>query len=345
MASDERPVSTTIPSSEPEPSHAPSEPSKEEPPARTPPSVFQSARIYLLRYLTFQIRRLDRFLVRFSTILESPASTDALLGTLGYTLELLAALFSRLLTHRLASLASTIADKADEMLLPGETLVTTLPTAPSDKLMSQVAASSRALAALIADFRIFVRMWGIAGLYMWARGLWHSPLATEAGPKEKLVRRITWAQIASLVLFQVLENGAYLASKGVLTSEGWSGERGKRKEIAWWIWSSRFWASHVALEIVRVGVLKYYGDGEDVSRKVKETVGDGEKEGKLLIEEKKRERRVWWRDAVSNVAYMPMTLHWSVEEEKGFLSDWGVGLLGAIAGGSLFVDAWEQTAQ
>ncbi|KAJ4352079.1 uncharacterized protein N0V89_007425 [Didymosphaeria variabile] len=337
MASDERPASTTIPSSEPKPSHAPSEPSKKDPPTPTPPSVLQSARIYLFRYLALSTRRLDRFLVRLSSILESPASTDALLGTLGYTLEFLAALLSRLL-----SLASTIADKADDVLLPGETLITTLPTAPSDKLMSQVATSSRALAAMIADFRIFVRMWGLAGLYMWARGLWHSPLAQEAGLKERVVRRITWTQIASLVLFQMLENGAYLASKGVLTSEAWSGEKGKRKETACWIWSSRFWAAHVALEIVRVS-LKYYEGGEDEGRK--EIVCDGEKEGKLLIEQKKRERRVWWRDAVSNVAYMPMTLHWSVEEEKGFLSDWGVGLLGAIAGGSLFIDAWKQTAQ
>ena len=77
---------------------------------------------------------------------------------------------------------------------------------------------------MVGDFRIFVRMWGLAGLYMWARGLWYAPLGKDAGVKENAVRKITWAQIGSLVLFQVLENGAYLASKGVLTSDVWSGE-------------------------------------------------------------------------------------------------------------------------
>ncbi|OAG02391.1 uncharacterized protein CC84DRAFT_1018407 [Paraphaeosphaeria sporulosa] len=341
MASDERPASTTIPSATPKPA---SSPSKSNPPTRTTPSAVQRIRIQALRSLALHVHRHDRFLVRLSALLESPASTDALLGTLGYTLELLAALLSRFLTHRLVSLASSIANKAEDVLLPGETLVATLPTPSSEKLLSQVATGSKALAAVIGDFRIFVRMWGLAGLYMWARGLWNAPLGTEAGAKERAVRRITWAQIGSLVLFQVLENGAYLASKGVLTSDAWSGEAGKTREGAWWVWSSRFWAAHVALELVRVGVLRYYGDGKLASETEKDVVGDGEKEGKLLMEQKRRERWVWWRDAVSNIAYMPMTLHWSVEEEKGFLSDWGVGLLGAIAGGSLLLDAWKQTA-
>jgi hypothetical protein len=197
---------------------------------------------------------------------------------------------------------------------------------------------------VIGDFRIFVRLWGLAGLYVWARGLAQTPLGKEAGAKERVVRRITWAQITSLALFQVLENGAYLASKGVLTSDAWSGEAGKRREGAWWMWSSRFWAAHVALELVRVGALRYYETGDTASRTEKDIVGDGEKEGKLLAGQKRRERWIWWRDAVSNVAYMPMTLHWSVEAERGFLSDWGVGLLGAIAGGCLLLDAWKQIA-
>lgn len=330
-----------MPSSEPKPSKPASSHSEPPHPTRTPPSALSSIYTHLLRPLSHA----DRFLVRLAALLESPASTDALLGTLCYTLELLAALISRFLTHRLVSLASSIADKAEHVLLPGETVVATLPTPPNERLLAQVETGSRALAAVVGDFRIFVRLWGLVGLYMWARGLWHAPLGKEVGAKERAVRRITWAQIASLVLFQVLENGAYLASKGVLTSDAWSGDAGKRKEGAWWIWSSRFWAAHVALELVRVGVLSYYANGEAATLTEKDTVGDGEKEGKLLMEQKRRERSVWWRDAVSNVAYMPMTLHWSVEAERGFLSDWGVGLLGAIAGGSLLVDAWKQTAQ
>ncbi|KAF1967944.1 hypothetical protein BU23DRAFT_558933 [Bimuria novae-zelandiae CBS 107.79] len=343
MASEEHPASTTIPS-EPKPSPRPASEAKKQPPADRSHEASYQQSSFLHKYLAYQARRLDRLLVRLSTLLASPTSTDALLGTLCYTLELLAALLSRFLNHRLTSLASTIAEKADRVLLPGETLVTTIPTTASDKILAQVLASSKALAAVIADYRIFVRLWGLAGLYMWARSTWNTPVAKEEGTKAKVVRRITWAQIASLILFQVLENGVYLASKGVLTSSGWSGEAGKSREIRWWVWSSRFWAVHVALELVRVTALKYYGNQEDKTEQEKALVADGEKEGKLLVDEKKKERWTWWRDAVSNIAYMPMTLHWSVDEDNGFLSDWGVGVLGAIAGGSLLVDVWKQTA-
>ena len=323
-------MSTTVPS-EPKPSHPASDTSNRlQKPQHVDPSYRQSTPVH--RYLAYQAR-LDRFLVRLSTIFASPTSTDALLATLGYMLELFAALLSRFVTYQLASIASTITEKekADGALIPGD-------------ILAQVATASKALATVIADYRIFVRLWGLVGLYMWARGTWNSSVAKEEGPKAMVVRRMTWAQVASLILFQVLENGAYLASKGVLMSSSWSGEAGKRREIRWLVWSSRFWAAHVALELVRVAVLRYYGDQEIGNVKEKEVVADGEKEGKLLVEQKKRERWLWWRDAVSNTASMPMTLHWSVEEENGFLSDWGVGMLGAIANGSLLVDAWKQTA-
>lgn len=325
MASPEQPLSAPTPAV-PQPTPPPKQPSVP------------------LKHLAWHAHRLDRLIARLSTIFSNPASTDALLGTLSYTLELLAALISRLLTRRLASLASAIAEKADEVLLPGETLVTTLPTAPSDELLAQVATGSKALAAVIADYRIFARLWGLAGLYMWARATWNTPVASDEGAKTKVVRRITWVQIASLVMFQVLENGAYLASKGVLTSSGWTGEAGKKREISWWVWSCRFWAAHVALELLRVAVLRYYQVPESAVSQDKELIADGEKEGKLLVESKKKERWMWWRDLVSNVAYMPMTLHWSVEEKDGFLSDWGVGLLGAVAAGTLLMDVWKQTA-
>ena len=295
------------------------------------------------RYLAYQLRLLDRLLVRFSAIFSSPASTDALLGTLSYTLELLAALLTRFLAHRLASAASSIAEKADQLLLPGEALVTALPAAPADDLIAKAATSSKALAALVADYRIFARLWGLAGLYMWARASWNTPVAKEEGARAKLLRHITWAQIASLVAFQVLENGAYLAGKRVLATTAWTGEEGKRRETRWWVWSSRFWAAHVALELLRVAVLRYYATRERPDSGEKTISADGEKEGKLLMEQKRKDQQLWWRDTVSNIAYMPMTLHWSVEGGDGFLSDWAVGLLGAVASGSLFIHAWRQT--
>lgn len=231
------------------------------------------------------------------------------------------------------------------MLLPGEAIIATLPASEGTKLLAQMIGSSKALAAVIADFRIFVRMWGLAGLYMMAKGTWTSPLAKDTSRKDKILRAITWGEIASLVVFQVLENGAYLASKGVLTSTSWTGEAGKMRETKWWVWSSRFWAAYVTLEIVRLSIIHMHHEPE-TSSKHDDLAKDGEKEGKLLYEERKRQRKqenwLWWRDLVSNVAYFPMTLHWSVEE--GLLSEAWVGFVGMVAGGALLVDAWKATA-
>ena len=57
-------------------------------------------------------------------------------------------------------------------------------------------------------------------------------------------------------------------------------------------------------------------------------VDDGEKEDKMRKEEEKLQDWLWWRDLVSNLAYAPMTMHWSME--GGMLSDWGVGALGRV---------------
>ncbi|KAH9877873.1 hypothetical protein J1614_003090 [Plenodomus biglobosus] len=337
---------TTIPSdppiNTPESSSTAAASNPDQPSAPRPsPSALQKIRIYLLRYLTTAARTTDRNLVRLAKLLSTPSGTDTLLCTTSYTLTLLHALLSRLLSRRLADIASEIANKADGILLPGETLIASLPAPASTKLIAQIVGSSKALAATIADYRIFVRLWGLAGIYTWARGTYLSPLPANADTKDKILRSLTWGAIASCVGFQVLENGAYLSSKGVLTTSSWTGDAGRARENAWWIWSSRFWAAYVGVEIARLGAEWYYHAPKPTA-----TQGDGEKEDKLAREEEvkrgKLEKWVWWKDLASNMAYAPMTLHWS--RERGLLSDWGVGACGMVAGGALLADAWRKTA-
>jgi hypothetical protein len=251
------------------------------------------------------------------------------------------ALLSRLLERKLANIATDIATKADGILLPGETLIATLPAPTSTKVIAQVVGSSKALADTIADYRIFVRLWGCMGLYTWARATYLDDLPQDASRKEKTLRGLTWAAIASCVGFQVLENGAYLSSKGVLTTAGWAGDAGKIRENKWWLWSSRFWAVYVGVELARLGVMKFSHD-----EPLKKVEGGGEKEDKMLNEERVKAAKlrewIWWKDLASNLAYAPMTVHWSLEQ--GMLSDWGVGACGIVAGGTLLADAWRRTA-
>ncbi|KAF2734519.1 hypothetical protein EJ04DRAFT_552673 [Polyplosphaeria fusca] len=328
MSTDSHPPSTTtIPSEQPPTNDTDAISPPSAPPRQATKTL--RLRLYLYRILLRASHRTDTFLTRLTTLLSSPTSTDALLCTLSYTLELLRSLLSQALLSRLNALST--ATKTTPLVLPSETPI------PSTTLLAQAVSSTKALAALLADFRVFVRLWGLLGIYAWGKAVWKAPTPAALSGKERVLRGLACAQILSCVAFQVLENGAYLASKGVLTGEGWAAREG-----AWWVWSSRFWAVHVGLEGVRLGVLWWASSKERGALGEKGEVGDGEKEGKMEREGRRREDWVWWRDVVSNAAYFPMTMHWSTA--TGLLSDAGVGALGAVAGGALLVDAWRQTA-
>lgn len=70
--------------------------------------------------------------------------------------------------------------------------------------------------------------------------------------------------------------------------------------------------------------------------------GDGEeKEGKVR-REREREVEGWWREVYVNVAYAPLTVHWSLE--RGCVSEAWVGFLGMVAGVVGLRGLWEETA-
>jgi len=311
------------------------------PPSRA--TLIQKLRFLLLRYAANSAHTADRTLVRLSTILSTPGGIDTILCTTSYTLTLLSALLSKILERRLTNIATDIASKADGILFPGETLIAEIPASTSTKRIAQIVGSSKALAEVISDYRVFVRLWGLVGLYTWARATYLEPLPQEAERKDRILRALTWTSIASCVGSQILENGAYLSSKGALTTDGWVGEMGKKRELKWWTWSARFWAAYVGIELARLGVEHYYFPS--ASAVGSNGQGDGEKDDKIEVEEIRKSRKLaswnWWKDFVSNIGYAPMTLHWSLEE--GLLSEMGVGACGMVAGGALLVDAWSNT--
>lgn len=65
-------------------------------------------------------------------------------------------------------------------------------------------------------------------------------------------------------------------------------------------------------------------------------------EGKETVEGKVEDEKLWRRDLVSNLAYAPLTVHWSLEE--GLLGDFWIGVLGTVAGAAGFAELWKETA-
>ena len=115
-----------------------------------------------------------------------------------------------------------------------------------------------------------------------------------------------------------LENAAYLALHNILPLS-------KPLETDLWLWSSRFWASHVALEFVRL-----YRE-----RQIR-TKG----KGKAREEEDDRAwERTWWVSLVMNLAYAPQTIHWSLE--SGLFSVVNVAYLGLISGAAATYLGWQ----
>lgn len=149
----------------------------------------------------------------------------------------------------------------------------------------------------------------------------------DGGEKDWVGKRIEAVQVIVNVLFQYLENGAYLSSKGVL---GWDKEKQNRA----WAWSSRFWAMHVGLDFWRLGrewvKRREKGKGKEVDDGV---VDVGEEEWKAK----------WRREMVVNMAWAPLTLHWSVE--KGLVSEFWVGVFGSVAGITGARELWKQSGK
>ncbi|RFU27257.1 hypothetical protein B7463_g9072, partial [Scytalidium lignicola] len=292
----------------------------------TPPSLPQTIpSVRTLRsWLPLYLKKSDRAIEKLSRILETSSGTDTVLLTVCYTSLLSSTLLKSLSIRQLQRAVRQIIEKAIS-LPPNTTVVIDTSSIPPSRLLI---ASERlkAFSEVISDFRIFVRLWGLIGVWKWGKGVWNNP------PKDGLVRSIAYAQVLSILIYQYLENGAYLATKGVLK---WS----KEKENNVWIWSSRFWMAFVGLDLIRL--IREY----TLKRKrsvAEETSTDGEKK-KISTEQEETEWvATWRRELIVNLAWAPLTLHWSLE--TGLVSDFWVGLFGSVAGVVGLKRLWEITS-
>ncbi|KAK8220082.1 hypothetical protein M8818_000498 [Zalaria obscura] len=263
--------------------------------------------------LNHLLTRTDATTTHLSRLFSTPSGTDTTLLTLCYTLSLLSSALKRLQSLRLSTKRPLLA------------LLT--PTPPT---LSTLAASTTALSALIADYRIFARLWGLLAIYDWGRETYFSP------PSDPVLRAAVWAQVAVNVAYQWYENLAYLAGKGVLRGR-WGG---KLREEWWWVLSSRFWMAHTALEgvrLLRVRELRVRAEREAEAKGVK-----GERAGEEAERLRREEVRAWRRRFVVNAAWFPQTVHYSLP--KGCLGDEALGLCGLVAGVLGIKQLWKDTA-
>jgi hypothetical protein len=301
-------------------------------PTTASPSHLRSLQLLLSHQAHATASQTDSFLLRLTKLLSTPVGIDTSLATFGYSLTLLHALLQRRLERQLEKFADEIAVKASVALNPGEAILASFPAPAAHARLARAVEASKKFADLISDYRIFVRLWGLLGIYAWGRATYLNP------PKDKAIEIITWIQIAANIAYQYLENGAYLAQHGILNGPAWIGEEGMKRQTRWWVWSSRFWAAHVALEFVRLG---YTWKKQHATASI--TLQDEQEPNpmKSYDEDAEKVRALWWKDAVANGAYAPLTVHWSLEE--GCVTDGWVGFFGTVAGFAGLKELWKDT--
>lgn len=157
------------------------------------------------------------------------------------------------------------------------------------------------LYSMISDFRMFTRMWDTAGLMEWGIDTVDN---AHKSSSDFLDESLVKLEAYSAVLYQVLENIAYLSSKGVIKISS-------KLETKIWIYSCVMWALYVQIELIRL---------------VRQALAS-------------KGTKIPYKQLFVNLAWLPLTLHWSTT--TGFLSSGAVGILGAAASLPGAITAWK----
>ncbi|KAI0816682.1 hypothetical protein GGR55DRAFT_248714 [Xylaria sp. FL0064] len=285
----------------------------------------------------------DAFLAHLQRCLSTPSGIDTVLQIVCYSSRLTAAVLTTLVQPALQRSATRLIALA-AALPPSTTLIFDAKALPSSSVafVLNLAKRLKALSGLTSEARTILRLWGLLSMYFWARRLvlnWRQQKKQgEDNSNTKNINSTTtfetsiaWSQLAACVAFQALENGVYLSSKGVL--EWAPATQGKMAR-----WSARFWGSFVGLELIRL----FY----ESSRRARRTRAEKFAGGKTVAVVEREEREwaeTWRKTVVRNLAWAPLTVHWSLEQ--GLVSELAVGALASIPSIIQIRDLWRRTAE
>ncbi|KAI9375609.1 hypothetical protein BJX61DRAFT_102560 [Aspergillus egyptiacus] len=180
-----------------------------------------------------------------------------------------------------------------------------------------------ALSSLMSQVRYTLRLLGIFPLLAWGSKTVKSP------PSDPIMHALTLLQVVSNIIYQVLENVAFLSNKGVVSKrfiDRWGGA------AKWDLWSVRAWFGHIFLQyfvLWRARALRRKAETEEVSKEKREELN--------------AEVRAWKKSLVNNVCWTPLCIHWSLENGIGYPSPL-TGFGSFLAGAWGFYDLWGSTA-
>ncbi|OCK82965.1 hypothetical protein K432DRAFT_423727 [Lepidopterella palustris CBS 459.81] len=255
----------------------------------------------------------DRLILRLHKLLASPGGLSSFLGTLNYTLYLLAYLESK---------APSPAKLSKSFLhLLNYKRQTTKP--PTTTLVSPTAGPSpiASLGGLLSKARTTLRLFSLLPLYARLRSLLSS------GPKpgeDGFLYCIALAQCCAYVAYQALENIAVLADNNIFPKSMIARfNKGDATTSKVYRWAYRAWLTGVSCDFVR---LAREAVVERQRRAVRARMAD---EGKAVAEGQNEEDKAvdakWWKDLLVATAWFPMAVNYGTE--TGF-PGWNLGMMG-----------------
>ncbi|KAL4892254.1 hypothetical protein BDV59DRAFT_55116 [Aspergillus ambiguus] len=263
------------------------------------------------RQLLAALQTADVTIGRLDKLMSSAYGQERVFAVTGY------------LTHALHHLLASAPGIALQTRLG---LLARLNGAKSSKSPAPTQSRLLALSALMSETRYALRLLGLVPLWTWGSATLRSP------PRDRVLYGLTMLQVASNMVYQALENGGFLAAKGVV-SKKWIDRWGGIDK--WYLWSIRAWFGHIFLQFLvlwRQLVLR--------KRKMDEA---GEKTTAEKQAELKAEIRAWRKSLVNNVCWAPLCLHWCFENGIGFPGSLS-GVVSFMAGAWGVYDLWAATA-
>ncbi|OMJ26047.1 hypothetical protein AYI70_g471 [Smittium culicis] len=179
------------------------------------------------------------------------------------------------------------------------------------------------LSAILSDYRICARVTDFFPLYISSIHTIVKP------PPNRLLQLTTTIQSISMMLFYPLERTYWLAMHDIIPM---SPQTIGKVAIS----SVRFWAIWVLFNFLRLGI--NYRDLMARRVQILASKSSSAETMQKELEEVNSQVTTWKRSMVNNLAYFPLTLHWSFPNT--IVTDVMVGILGTIAGVSSAMNRW-----
>ncbi len=108
--------------------------------------------------------------------------------------------------------------------------------------------------------------------------------------------------------------------------------------------SNRFWHVHVLVEGLRLLRVRQLRFNEEFGARDAAAVSSSE--GSEVKIQSEALRKKWYGDFYVNAGWLPLTLHWSFEDESVVpLGDTWIGLFGMVPGLVALKEVWQQTGE